>query len=131
MSKTVLFQTIQVSISTQFSSIWPIDRTFLSATTPGQSEPESNGNEGVLFIPQSSSITGTSPSDCYIQDTHWREWSYPSAEKQTMYSTPIVDWASKLRKNSGQNRRDKRKIVKRFRNEKKRKEKYNNERKKI
>ena len=47
MSKTVLFQTIQFSISTQFSmstrfsSIW-------------------------LRIPQSSSITGTSPSDCLV-----------------------------------------------------------------
>ena len=30
---TVLFQTIQVSISTQFSSIWPIDRTLSGATT--------------------------------------------------------------------------------------------------
>ena len=29
MSKTVLFQTIQFSISTQFSSIWPIDRTLI------------------------------------------------------------------------------------------------------
>ena len=25
-------------------SIWPIDRTQTSTTTPGQSEPESNGN---------------------------------------------------------------------------------------
>ena len=36
------------------------------ATTPGQSGPESNVNEGVLRIPQSSSITGTSPSDCLV-----------------------------------------------------------------
>ena len=35
-----------------------------SATTLGQSGPGSDGNEGVLHIPQSSSITGTSPSDC-------------------------------------------------------------------
>ena len=35
-------------------------------TTPDQSGPESNGNEGVLRIPQSSSITGTSPSDCLV-----------------------------------------------------------------
>ena len=35
----------------QFSSIWPIDRTLLGATTPGQSEPGSDGNEGVLRIP--------------------------------------------------------------------------------
>ena len=28
MSKTFLFQTIQLSVSTHFSSIWPIDRTY-------------------------------------------------------------------------------------------------------
>ena len=33
---------------------------------PGQSGPGSNGNEGVLRIPQSSSITGTLPSDCLV-----------------------------------------------------------------
>ena len=30
------------------------------------SGPGSDGNEGVLRIPQSSSITGTSPSDCSV-----------------------------------------------------------------
>ena len=40
--------------------------TLSGATTLGQSEPESNGNEAVLQIPQSSSITGTSPSDCFV-----------------------------------------------------------------
>ena len=44
----------------QFSSIWPIDRTLSGATTPGQSGPGSDG------LPQSSSITGTSPSDCLV-----------------------------------------------------------------
>ena len=38
----------------------------IGATFPGQSGPWSNGNEGVLRIPQSSSITGTSPSDCLV-----------------------------------------------------------------
>ena len=33
------------------SSIWPIDRTLSSATTPNQSEPQSYGNEGELHIP--------------------------------------------------------------------------------
>ena len=46
------------------SSIWPIDRTLSGATTPGQSGPGSNGNEEVFCIPQSSRITGASPSDC-------------------------------------------------------------------
>ena len=56
------------------SSIWPIDTTLPGATTPGLSRPGSNGNEEVLCIPQSSSITGTSPSDCLMsyQDTCWR-----------------------------------------------------------
>ena len=51
-----------------------MDRALSDATTPGQSGPGSNGNEGVLRIPQSPSITGTSPSDCLVsyQDTHWR-----------------------------------------------------------
>ena len=40
---TVLFQTIQFSISAQLSSIWPIDRTLSGATTPGQSRPGSDG----------------------------------------------------------------------------------------
>ena len=66
MSKTVLFQTIKFCISTQFSSIWPIDRTLSGATTPGQSGPGSDGIEGVLYILQSSSITEISPSDCLV-----------------------------------------------------------------
>ena len=50
------------------SSIWPIDRTLSGATTLGQSGPESNGNEGVLCIPQSSSITGASQLDVLMSD---------------------------------------------------------------
>ena len=36
------------------SSIWPIDRILSGATTPSQSGPGSNGNEGVFHIPHSS-----------------------------------------------------------------------------
>ena len=42
------------------SFIWPIDRTL----PPGQSGSWGSYNNGVLCIPQSSSITGASPSDC-------------------------------------------------------------------
>ena len=62
--KTVLFQVTQFSIRTQFSSIWPIDRALSAATTPGLNKPESDANEEVFRVPQSSSNTGTSPSDC-------------------------------------------------------------------
>ena len=50
----------------QFRCIWPIDSALSGATIPGQSGPGSNGNEEVLWIPQSSSITGASPSDCLV-----------------------------------------------------------------
>ena len=43
-----------------------MDRALSGATTLGHSGPGSDDNEGVLHIPQSSSITGTSPSDCLV-----------------------------------------------------------------
>ena len=92
MSKSVIFQTIQFSISAEFSSIWSIERTLSGATIPGQSEPRSDGSEGVVRISQiSCSITETLPSDCLVsyQDTCWR--SYPSAEKQSVYSLVPAD----------------------------------------
>ena len=57
-SQTVLIWTIQFSISMQFY--------FTHRYNPCQSGPGSDGNEGVFHIPQSSSITGTSPSDCLV-----------------------------------------------------------------
>ena len=38
------------------SSIWAIDRTQSGATTPSQSEPGSDGNEGVLHIPKAPAL---------------------------------------------------------------------------
>ena len=67
--KQFFFQIIQFIISTQFSSIWPVDGTLSGATTSAQSGPGSNGNEGVLCIPQSSSITETSPLFSFIYKT--------------------------------------------------------------
>ena len=64
---------------------------------PGQSGPGSNGNEGVLRIPQSPGTIGTSPSDCLVsyQDTHSGGVSYPSADVQSVYSTAPTNRASK------------------------------------
>ena len=100
MSKTVLFQVIQFSISTQFSSVRPKDRTLSGATFLGQSESGSDGNEGVLRIPQSSSIIGASLSYflCHIQETHWGR-SYPSSEVQSVYSTAPANCANKHKVN--------------------------------
>ena len=51
-----------------------MERTLSSSTSPSQSDGGSDGNEGVLRISQSSSITGASPSNCLMsyQDTHER-----------------------------------------------------------
>ena len=90
---TVLFQTIQFSISIRFSSIWPINRTLSSATTPGLSGTGSNGNKGVLRIPQSSGITGAYSSDYLVLHSGHSLWeSYPSAEMQSVYSASPADW---------------------------------------
>ena len=96
--KTVLFQTIQFSISTQFSSIWPIGRSLSGATTPDQSRSGSDGNEGGLRIPQRSSITGTSPSDSLVSYPGHSLWgSYSSVEMQSVYSTAPADWEKLIR----------------------------------
>ena len=48
------------------SSTWPKDRTISGATTPDQSEPESDVNEREHRIPQSSSITEATLLDCLV-----------------------------------------------------------------
>ena len=65
----------------------------LGATTPGQSGPWSNDYEGVLRISQSSSITGTSPSDCLVSYT---EHSLVGGitPPQSVYSIAPADWVT-------------------------------------
>ena len=93
-SQIVLIQTILFSINILFSSIQPISRALSDAIIPGQSEPGSNGNEGVLFIPQSSNITRTSPSDGLVSYPGLSSGvGYPSAEVLSVYSIAPADWA--------------------------------------
>ena len=55
-----------------YSSIWTINMTLSGVSTSGQNGPESDGNEKVLCIPQSSSITGASLLNCLVSYTgHW------------------------------------------------------------
>ena len=86
-NQIILIQIIQFSIGMLFSSIHPIDRVLSGATISSQSGPGSNGNKGVLRIPQSSSITGTSPSDCYA--------SYPG-HLRGAYDKFLDLWAFKI-----------------------------------
>ena len=67
------------------------------STYQGHSGPGSNGNEGVLCIPQSSSITKASLSDClvlYPGHTFEVGYSYASAEMQSVYSAVPADFAT-------------------------------------
>ena len=72
----------------QLSSILPIDRTLSDATTLGQSELGSDGNEGVLHI-----LT--------IKLFSVMSWTligggvYSSAEMQLVYFTAPANWAMK------------------------------------
>ena len=55
-------------------------------------DPWSDGIEGVLRIPQNSSITGTSPSDCSVSyPGHSLGESYSSVEMHSVYSTAPAD----------------------------------------
>ena len=79
------------------SSIWSIDRILSGVTPLGQSRRGSNGNEQVLHIPQSSSISGASPSDFLMKyPEHLLGESYSSAAIQSVYSTAPTDWALKF-----------------------------------
>ena len=72
-----------------------MDIALSGATILGQSGPRSSGNEGVLHIPQSPSITGNSPSDCLVSypgHLFGGGRSYPSAEVQLVCSTATADW---------------------------------------
>ena len=79
---------------------WPIYRTLTGATSPRQNEPMSDANKGVLRIPQSSSIIGTSPSDCLLSYPGQMlvGGPYPCAEKQSVYSTAPADWTKTIDK---------------------------------
>ena len=99
---------MQVFVCTQFkcqnSSIWLIDRTHSGTTTPGQSGPGSDGNEEVLYIPQRSSITGTSPFDCLVSHPWHPFWgwgrSYPSAEMQCILQPQLTGLRGRCRRYS-------------------------------
>ena len=95
MSKTVLFQTIRFNISTQFSSIPPIDKTLSGATTPGYSVPRSNGSEGVLRIPPKHSWKHTIRLFSVISRI-LIVVSYPSEEMKSVYFTTPSDWDKKI-----------------------------------
>ena len=72
-----------------------MNRVLSGATTSGQNKPWSVRNKRILCIPQTSSITRASPSDCFVSYSGYSmEKYYPSAEMQSVYSTASADWAT-------------------------------------
>ena len=70
-------------------SIWPIDRTLTDDIIPGQSGNGSDGNEGVLRIPQSSNRKFNVVFRTLVV---MGGRSYPSAEVQSVYSAAAAAW---------------------------------------
>ena len=71
------------------SSFRLVDKTLSDASTLGLNGPGSDGNKEVLYIPNSSSIIGTSWS-IFLYHIHWYSWlgrSYTSAKVKSVYST--------------------------------------------
>ena len=67
----------------------------LGAITPDQSGPVCDGSKEVLRISQSSIIIESSKSDCLVSYLgHSLAESYPSVERQSMYSATLDDWAT-------------------------------------
>ena len=89
MSKTVLFQTIQFSISIQFSFIWPIDRTLSSTSTPGQVDQGAMAMNGYSIFPKAPTLLKPRHEIVWVSyPGHSLEESYHSAEMQSV-SSPI------------------------------------------
>ena len=69
-----------------------MDRILSGATTPDQ---RGHGSDG---IPQSSSITEASPSDCLVSYPGYSlRGSYSSADMQSVHSTARADWVNGTR----------------------------------
>ena len=112
------FQTNEFSRSTQFSSIWPMDRTLPGATTPGRVDLGSMAMKDYSTFPKTPALLDSHHQivACYIQDTCcwegvpiWRgavgvfdspyqlshslsgTGSSPSEKMQAMNSTATVD----------------------------------------
>ena len=90
----------QFSKSTQFSSIWPIDRTLSGATSPSQRGPGRMPMKGCSVFPKAQVLLEPHHQIvyCHIQGTRLVKEAYPSAGLQSVNSTAPADWPKELTK---------------------------------
>ena len=71
--KTLLFQATQFSISTQFSSIQPIDRTLSGATTRARVDHGAMAMNGNFAFPKAPELLEPHHQivECHTQETRW------------------------------------------------------------
>ena len=100
--QTVLFRIIQLrkshlyAYSLSDSSVWPIDRTLSGSSTPSQSGPGKDGNEGVLWISKAPAFLEPHHQivSCHIKEKFflWGWRSYHSSEMLLVYFQPSHCW---------------------------------------
>ena len=73
-------------------SIWPVGRTLLGATFPGQSGPGGDGKEQIAF-PKAPALLEPRHKIVYVIAKILVVRVYPSVGMQSVYSTALVDWA--------------------------------------
>ena len=71
--KSVLFQAIQISVSTQFCATWPRYKTLPGATTSGQTGTGIKSIKGYFLFPKALTLLECHHQIvyCHIQDTRW------------------------------------------------------------
>ena len=101
MAHLLAHKLFQVLLPNPNSSVWLIVWILTDITTMGQSEPGSNGNEGVLHIPQSS-MNRTSPSDAFVSypghflGVGWMVVLPLCRDAVGVFYGPPVDWVETL-----------------------------------
>ena len=80
-------------MSTLFISIYSIDKDTIRCYHSGQECTGIYGNKGLIRIPEISSISRASPSDCLVSyPEHWLREYYASAEMHSVYFTATADF---------------------------------------
>ena len=88
--------TNSLSTSTQFTSIWPIDKTIICYYSGARVDLEERTMKRCSAFPKAPALLEPHHQlvSWHIQDTRWVGEVLPSVEKQSVYSTAPANWTS-------------------------------------